>query len=127
MTTDEKLALIDRYLRAYNTFDLAGLLAMIHPEVIFQNISAGRVTAAASGVEEFRRLAEQSAELFAIRSQTRVGYSIEGDQIIIEVIFEGALAADWPPAGRAGEKLRLSGRTEFGFAEGLIARIIDLS
>ena len=46
---------------------------------------------------------------------------------IIEVAYEGVLASDLPNGMKAGETLRLSGRSEFTFRDGKIYRITDAS
>jgi ketosteroid isomerase-like protein len=63
-TEDPQHALIARYLAAYNAFDVPGMLALLHPDVTFENIASGQVTAAARGRDEFRALAEHAATLF---------------------------------------------------------------
>ena len=41
MNCDEMRALLDRYLSAYNAFDIEGMLAVIHSDIEFKNV-AGR-------------------------------------------------------------------------------------
>jgi ketosteroid isomerase-like protein len=124
---DPYRALIERYVAAYNAVDVPGMLALLHPEVTFQNVAAGEVTAAASGIEEFRQLAERAAQLFASRRQTVRHIVPDREGATIEVDYEGVLAADLGPALRAGDTLRLTGRSTFRFREGRIARIVDES
>ena len=45
----------------------------------------------------------------------------------IDVDYEGVLASDLPNGMRAGETLRLTGRSEFAFADGRIVSIRDIS
>jgi len=59
METKDKKNLIERFIRAYNSFDVDGLMALMHPECSFQNISGGQVTASAVGIRQFRELAEK--------------------------------------------------------------------
>jgi hypothetical protein len=59
MGTKAKKDLIERFVRAYNSFDIDGMMALMHPECSFQNISDGQVTASAAGVRQFRSLAEK--------------------------------------------------------------------
>jgi ketosteroid isomerase-like protein len=70
MDEDEKHSLIDRYLAAYNAFDIDGMMAVMHPEIEFKNVSGGEVNASTFGAGDFRLLAEQSRELFRPRKQT---------------------------------------------------------
>lgn len=127
MSADEKRDLIDRYLAAYNAFDVEGMLAPLHPDVAFENVSGGEVNATAAGKDEFRRLAEHAAQLFSSRRQTVTAFDPSGAGATVEVDYEGVLAADLPNGMQAGEALRLSGRSDFGFRDGLIAHIRDVS
>jgi ketosteroid isomerase-like protein len=124
---DPHRELVDRYLAAYNAFDVPGLLATLHDDVRFRNLAAGEITASADGIDEFRALAERAAALFSSRRQ-RIREYVAGDgEARIEVDYEGVLAADLGPQMRAGDTLRLAGRTTFGFRDGRIASVVDES
>ena len=127
MTDTEKRALIDRYIAAYNAFDVAGMMATVHPAIEFENVSGGVVTASASGADAFRRMAEDATALFVSRRQTVTAFDPSGAGASVEVDYEGVLAADLPNGIAAGDTLRLTGRSEFEFADGRIVRIRDLS
>lgn len=128
MTTDEKRALIDRYLDAYNAFDVDGILDTLHPEVAFKNVADGEVTASASGTDEFRTMVEKAAEIFATRTQTITSATEREDgAVTIEVEYEGTLAQNLPGGLDAGEKIRLDGQSTFHFEDGKISAIIDES
>jgi ketosteroid isomerase-like protein len=124
---DSHRALIERYLAAYNALDVPGMLAVLHADVTFENISSGRVTAAANGPGEFGALAEHAATLFTSRCQTIRRYTPTADGALVEIDYEGVLAADLGPELRAGATLRLEGRSTFVIREGSIARIVDES
>ena len=127
MDENGKRSLIESYITAYNAFDIDGMMAVIHPDIEFKNISGGEVNATASDAVEFRQLAEKSKELFRSRKQTIINSCSTPDQTIIEVAFEGVLKSDFQNGMRAGETLRLNGRSEFRFRDGKICRIIDVS
>jgi ketosteroid isomerase-like protein len=120
-------ALIERYVAAYNAFDVPGMLALLHPDVIFENVAGGQVTASARGRDEFRALAEHAATLFTSRRQTVRAYRPTADGAEVEIDYEGVLAADLGPELRAGATLRLAGRSTFGIRDDRIARIVDES
>ena len=61
--------IIHRFIQAYNAFDVAGMLTLLSPDVRFENYSSDALTASASGVDEFRQLAEQSVSMFSMREQ----------------------------------------------------------
>ena len=127
MTDQEKRALIDRYLAAYNSFDVDGMLTTLHPAVEFENLAGGEVNASASGAEAFRRLAEQATGLFSSRQQTVTAFDPSGAGASADVDYEGVLASDLPNGMKEGETLRLAGRSEFEFEDGRISRIRDIS
>jgi len=127
MGENGKRSLIESYIAAYNASDIDGMMAVIHPEIKFKNVSGGEVNATASGEDEFRHLAEKSNELFRSRKQTILNSLSTSDQTTIEVAFEGVLASDHPNGMRAGETLRLNGRSEFRFRDRKICQIIDVS
>ena len=127
MNEDNKQSLIKRYLEAYNAFDLEGMMSVIHPDIEFKNVNGGEVNATASGADEFRKLAEQSKGLFSMRKQTITSFETKDDQAFIGIDYEGVLASDFPNGMKAGEILRLNGRSEFAFRDGKIYRITDIS
>jgi len=124
---NERRELIDRYVAAYNQYDVEGMLAVMHPEVEFRNVAAGEVTVASHGREEFRAIAERAATLVASRRQTVREYGDDGVQAWITVDYDGVLAADLGPELPAGTTLRLSGRSTFSFRDGWIVQLVDES
>lgn len=127
MDEDEKRSLVECYLAAYNAFDIDGMVAVIHPDNEFKNVSGGEVNATTSGAGDFRLLAEKSSELFRSRKQKILTFWSNADQASVAVAFEGVLASDLPNGMKAGETLRLNGRSEFTFCDGKIYRIKDVS
>jgi ketosteroid isomerase-like protein len=119
--------LIDRYLAAYNAFDVAGRLAVLHPDVEFRNVSGGKENAAAHGRDEFRALAKRALKLFRSRRQTIREYYADGDRAWITVDYEAVLAMDLGPGLAAGHTLRLTGRSAFTFRDGAIVELVDES
>jgi ketosteroid isomerase-like protein len=127
MSDDEKRTLVERYVAAYNTFDIDGMMAVIHPNIEFKNISGDEVNATASGFDKLRELAEKSKSLFTSRKQTITGFEVNGDQASVEIAYEGVLACDLPNGMKAGETLRVNRRSEFTFRDGKIFRLTDIS
>ena len=120
-------AIIDHYISTYNVFDIDGMLANMHPDIVFQNISAGQITMSTTGIAEFRAAAEQAKKTFMSRCQTVTNYEILDDTANIDIDYEGVLAIDLPDGPKAGETLRLTGRSSFEFQDGLIRRLTDYS
>lgn len=127
MDAKEIRMIVDRYIAAYNALDVDGMLAVLHPEIEFRNISGGVITVSVSGAGQFREIAEQGKNLFSSRRQEVVGFQSTGTVAIAEISFKGVLAADLPDGRRAGEILEVDGRSEFGVRDGRIDRLTDYS
>ena len=127
MDESEKESLVQQYVRAYNEFDNDGMVALMHPECKFQNVSSGEVNASTTGAQQFRELAEKSKNLFSSRRQTIRSYRYDGESLTIEIDYEAGLKADIPNGPKAGETLKLKGKSEFQFRDGLIYALTDYS
>jgi hypothetical protein len=127
MENHDKKSLIERYIRAYNSFDVDGMVALLHPECSFQNISGGQINASAAGISQFRELAEKSKSLFSSRNQTITSYQSKAEIVTVDIDYEGVLRADLPNGLKAGEKIRLKGKSVFNFQDGLIYQLTDYS
>jgi len=127
MDNTRRRAVIDAWLAAYNAFDIDAMLALLTPDVRFQNVSGGAVNAEASGIDAFRRLAEQGRQLFSQREQRLTALDFEGDTAHAGIAWRGTFAVDEPDGPRAGSTLELEGRSEFGFEGERIARLVDRS
>jgi hypothetical protein len=73
--------LIDQYLEGYNSFDIDGMLSALHPDVEFINFSGDETTVRASGIKEFRKLAEQTLKLFSSRKQSIAAIKTDEDNL----------------------------------------------
>ncbi|GIK34939.1 MAG: hypothetical protein AMXMBFR45_07960 [Gammaproteobacteria bacterium] len=127
MSNSNKKDLIDRYLAAYNAFDIDGMLSVLSKDVRFENYSSGQLTAATSGIGEFRQLAEQSKSLFSEREQRITSLAFGHDSAVATIAYRGKLAADIPDGLSAGTVLDLQGQSEFSFSNGQITKIVDRS
>lgn len=127
MSPTEIRTLVDRYIDAYNRMDVRDMLANVHPQVEFRNISAGVVSASTNGVAELRSLAQQSLSLFSERHQKIESFEIQGPVAVAAIAFRAVVAADLPNGLKKGQVLTLSGRSEFEFQDGAILRITDIS
>ena len=127
MNSTEMKTSVEKYLDAYNSFDIERMLALVHPNVEFKNVANGAVNAQATGIDAFRQLAEQSKALFSTRKQTMTSFQGSGDGAVITVAFRAVLAVDLPSGMRQGQELNISGRSEFTFRDGKIVRIVDES
>lgn len=127
MSNSDKEDLIQRYLAAYNAFDVAGMLDLLSPDVRFDNYSDGQLTHTVNGIGEFRELAEKSASLFSEREQRITRLTFGQKSAIADIAYRGRLAADMPDGPSAGKVLNLQGQSEFYFQGGQISKIVDRS
>lgn len=127
MDDSSKKELVDRYVAAYNAFDVDAMLAVLSPDIRFENLSSGQLTNATDGIDEFRHLAEQSKSLFSEREQRITAFHAAEDRAVVRIAYRGRLAKDIPNGPPAGTLLDLQGESEFSFAGGQISKIVDRS
>lgn len=127
MNATPEQALVERYLAAYNAFDIDAMLAQLAPDVRFENWADGELTVSSDSAEAFRALAEQAKGMFSRREQRIASLLPDGDGLLVAIEWSGTLAVDVPDGPKAGTELAMKGESEFGFRDGLIARIVDRS
>jgi len=125
--TPAALALIERYVAAYNAFDVEGMLATLAADVRFENWSGGRLTVASDGRDAFRVLAEQAKTMFAEREQRLTALAPRGDALVAAIAWRGQLAVDVPGGPPAGTRLALRGESEYVVRDGRLALVVDRS
>ena len=127
MTESEKKILIENYIGAYNTFDINKMLAGLHNEIIFKNISNGEVTLQTEGLDAFKDQAEQVINFFAEREQKIEKIVFSKDDCEVDIDYKAILAADLPKGLKAGDEINLKGKSIFRFADDKIIEIQDIS
>ena len=127
MSNSNMKDLIERYLIAYNAFDVDGMLSTLSNDVRFENYSGNQLTAEANGIDEFRMLAERAKSIFSEREQRITDLEFGHDSAIASIAYRGKLAADIPNGPPAGTVLDLQGKSEFSFNQGKITKIADRS
>lgn len=127
MIREEVKEMIENYVRAYNSFDVEGIIKLLHKDILFKNFSNGELNTETRGTEEFRKLAEKSSKIFSSRRQTITDYSAIDDKVEVQIDYEGRLAVDLPNGLKAGDTLQLKGKSVFEMKEGKISLIEDHS
>ena len=69
MNNLEKSSLINKYIEAYNEFNIEKILSLFSDNIHFQNISNGNVNAELKNRDEFSQFSTQSKSLFSWRKQ----------------------------------------------------------
>jgi len=127
MNLDDKKKIIQKYLEAYNQFDVDGMLSVLSDDIKFENVQNDEVNASSHGKDEFKGIAEQAKALFEERNQTIENIEDSPEITLVKISYYGKLASDLPNGMKAGDELSLSGASEFVFSDKLICSIRDIS
>jgi len=119
--------LIEKYLSAYNTFNIDGMIGVLNENIHFRNISKGEVNSETKGIQEFRTLAEQSIQVFSQRRQVIKNITFTGDKAEVDIDYEGILSSDLPNGMKAGETFKLQGKSIFQMKDKKLILIEDHS
>ena len=118
---------IENYISSYNEFDIEGMTKNLSEDVVFENISNGKVDVRTKGLIEFKKQAESAKQYFIKRKQTVESWQFEDSKVIIEIDYNAVLAIDLPNGLKIGDTLKLKGQSEFEFESGKIKSITDKS
>jgi ketosteroid isomerase-like protein len=119
--------IIDEYIRAYNKFDVDGMIINIDEDIEFKNITNGEVNAQLNGKDIFKKQLEQSNALFKKREMNITEQVINGDTVENKIDFKGVFAVDVPNGPKSGELLKLKSKSVFTFKKGRIISIEDIN
>ena len=115
------------YIEAYNRFDVDGMLAPLHEEVVFRNIANGEVSLTTTGKGDFRGQAEQATRYFSEREQRVTHWQLAGNRVKVAIDYCATVAMELPNGLKPGDTLRLQGKSVFRFDDGKIISIEDIS
>ena len=127
METAALKQLIEAYIEAYNRFDVAGMLAPLRDDVIFQNVANGEITLTLSGKEAFRQQAEQATQYFSAREQRVTDWQVNGELVEVAIDYKAVAAIEFPNGLKPGDSLHLQGKSVFQVEDGQIISIEDIS
>jgi len=127
MNATKAQLLVEKYIEAYNRFDMATMLACLQPDVQFEHSTNGDVTVRLASKEAFESQAIRAAAWFSERTQRITAFRWLNEQAEADIDYCAITATDLPNGVKAGVKLRFSGYSRFSFREELIAFIQDFS
>jgi ketosteroid isomerase-like protein len=119
--------IVRKFIEAYNSLDIDGMLSLLHPDVDFINISGGKVDAVTKGKIEFEELARKSASLFTSREQKIISIEEAASVVKTEIEYHAVLAEDLPKGMKKGDHIEIKGRSEYNIKDNLIISIKDIS
>lgn len=123
----KKIEIVKDFIKAYNSHNVESMLAYLHPEIEFKNISNGVENAHTNGIEKFSELANNSINIFSEREQKITSYRESNDAVNVEINFRGILAIDLPNGLKARETLIMNGKSTYVFKDNLIISLVDES
>lgn len=115
------------YIKAYNDFDTAKMIAYFDESVRFENFSNGVSNMTLSGLAAFKAQADATKNIFSKRKQIVKSFHHSDDQTEIEVDYDATLAIDFPNGLKKGQHLELNGKSIFKFSGEKIVELIDIS
>ncbi len=118
---------IEQYIKAYNTFDVDGMLERLHEAIEFKNISNGEVNTQINGIAAFRQQAEQAKQFFQTREQRITNLTFGDTTTTIDIDYQAVLAIDLPNGMKKGDTLALQGKSIFQFQDDKIISITDIA
>lgn len=118
---------VKNYIDGYNNFDIDKMFADFDESIIFENIQNGEVNMTLSGISALKGQAEQAKSYFSSRQQTIKTFAHKDDMTEIEIDYSAILAMDFPNGLKKGEKLNLTGKSIFKFADNKVVKLTDIS
>ena len=127
METTAPKQLIEAYIEAYNRFDVAGMLAPLHEDVVFRNTANGEVNLTTTGKESFRQQAEQATQYFSQREQRVTDWQVNDQQVEVAIAYSAVAAIAIGNGLQPGDTLQMQGKPVFQIENGKIISIEDIS
>ena len=127
METTTPKQLVEAYIEAYNRFDVAGMLAPLQVDVVFRNVSNGKLNLTTTGKEAFRQQAEQAMHYFSKREQRVTDWQVNGQHVEVAIDYTAIAAIEFPSGLKPGDALHMQGKSIFEIEDGHIISIEDIS
>lgn len=107
--------IIKDYLQACNQFDTERLVANIHDNLFFQNISNDKVTIETTDKAAFIEQAELTKTFFKERTITPTNWQVDGNTIKVSVDYKAILAVAFSDTLQPGDNFNVVGEMCFSF------------
>jgi len=119
--------IINNYVAAYNNFDIDSMLIHLDEDILFNNVSEGKINMTLEGITAFKAQAEKAKSMFSERQQQIIQFKHEDHQTEIDIEYHATLAVDLSDELKKGNKLELKGKSIFKFSQKKIIAITDVS
>ncbi len=118
--------IIDEYIKAYNEFDVDGMIRNIHEDMEFKNIASGKVNFELKGKNAFKKQIEQAFNMFNKREMKITEQKVGDDIVENKIEFKGILAGDIAELKKY-DLIKLQSKSIFQFKNGKIISIEDIN
>ena len=118
---------IVNYVNSYNSFDIDGMIKDLDENVVFENVTNGKVDLRTEGIDEFKKQAESAKQYFQHRKQIIDSWEFNNSTVEIKINYNAILAIDFPNGLKKGDTLELNGISKFEFENDRIIKIKDKS
>ena len=119
--------IVDDYFKAYNEFDLEGMMKNIHRDVIFKNYAGEEVNLELNGKPAFKTQIKQAFALFKNREMKIIEQKFEDDMVENKIDFKGVLAMDISDELKKYDLIKHQSKSIFKFKGGKIISIEDIN
>ncbi len=104
---DKQKTIIESYIKAYNSFDIKGMIEYVDEEIVFKNISNGNTDLEIKGLKNFKDQTETTKQYFTKGKQTIKSWKFENNRAIINIDYSAVLAVNLPNGMKKGDILNL--------------------
>jgi len=118
--------IVQKYINAYNNFDIEGMMSCMHTDCIFESRHNGELSFTTKGKHSFRQICSVAKNNYSFRKQIIEGFTSKGELLEVKFYFKGTLAIDLDEMGKKGEKIAFETKSIFEFKNGLIYKLINL-
>ena len=119
--------IIRKYIDAYNAFDIDGMTRHLNEGVVFENISAEKLTLKTEGILAFKEQAEKAKTYFSEREQIIDSITFVDQKVRVQISYRALLAIDLPNGMKKGQSFEMKGHSDFVFKGDKIQLIRDVS
>ena len=118
--------IVQKYITAYNNFDIEGMMSYMHTDCIFESKTNGKLTFSTKGKHSYRLICAAAKNNYIFRKQIIEGFRTIGESVEVDLYFKASLALDIPELGKKGEQIAFETKSIFEFKNGLIYKLSNL-
>lgn len=126
MTGEEKRAVLEGYVHAFNAFDLEGMISFLHLDARLITIVDGDVICSVDGIDGVHSHEFTESARCSSRKKTIMECYERGGRVVLELSYSCVLATDQPDGLKAGDTVTLEGIAEVAFIDDKISEVAEI-